>query len=315
MRIVVMGAGAMGGAWGARLHRGGLDVTLVDVDEKIVRAINDQGLELETANEKWIERLPATTSAAELGTVDLVIVFVKSMHTVAAVRAAAPLIGEKTLFLTLQNGLGNAEAIADEVGPERVIAGVTYDSAALAGPGKVRLTNSGATFIGELDGPSSSRVERVVAAFAGAGISAEPTDNGRGLIWGKVLINSVFNATCAITGYLSGEIGKHAPALEWAALVGAETAAVASAVGVQLPYDDPVEKVLQTAKGAGASKASMLQDIEAGRLTEVDHINGAVVRAGEKFGVQTPYNRALTLLVHMLEAKQAARVLAPAASR
>jgi 2-dehydropantoate 2-reductase len=230
------------------------------------------------------------------------------MHTAAAARAAAPMLGPDTHVLTLQNGLGNAEAIAAEVGAQRVLAGVTYDSAVTLGKGHVRLANAGAALIGRFDGDARGVPEPVLAAIAEAGIEASSTDDVEGLIWGKALVNSVFNATCAITSYRSGEIGEHEAAREFAGAVARETAAVAAALGVRLPYDDPVAKVLDVAAGAGQAKASMLQDVEAGRRTEVDQINGAIAAAGERVGVPAPLNRALTLLVHMVEERaEAAR--------
>ncbi|MGB3909781.1 MAG: 2-dehydropantoate 2-reductase [Pseudolysinimonas sp.] len=306
MRIVVFGAGAMGGALGARLIEAGHDVMLVDIDRARVSAINRDGVRLEEDGSERVVKVPATAEIAEVGEAELAIVFVKSQFSGDVARAAKPLAEAGTVFLTLQNGLGNAEAIAAEVGAAQVLAGVTYDSAILDDDGLVRLTNKGATYVGELEGLASERVDGVIAAFRDAGMDAHPTDDAAGLLWGKALVNCVFNATCAITGFRSGEIGEFPLALEWAERVAAETASVAAANGITLPYEDAVERVRTVAKNAGASKPSMLQDVEKGRITEVEHINGAVARAGRRVGVPTPYNDALTTLVGMIDAKNAA---------
>lgn len=305
MRIAVIGSGAMGGSWGARLREGGADVTLLDLDPNLVEAVNTRGLVLETVDGERTVHLPATSDPASVGVVDVIIIFVKTMHTAAVARTAKTMLGPSTLVLTLQNGLGNAETIAKEVGISRVLAGVTYDSAVVLGTGHVRLTNAGATHIGRLDGGPVPAA--VLDAISAAGIDVTKADDVASLIWGKVLVNAVFNATCAVTGLRSGEIGAYPPAREFATLVAQETTAVASALGVAMPYTDPVARVMEVAAGAGDAKASMLQDIEAGRRTEVDQINGAIVAAGERAGVPTPFNRALTLLVHMVEERDAAR--------
>lgn len=309
MRIVVFGAGAMGGAWGARLHEAGNDVVLVDVDHQRVKSINADGINFEERGRTRVVMVPATTEIAHIGHADLAIVFVKSQHTRDVARSVAKALTDPaTVVLTLQNGLGNAEAIAEEVGSGRVVAGVTYDSAVVDGQGVVRVTNSGSTYVGELSGDVSDRVRSIIDVFRESGADAHTTDDALGLLWGKALVNCVFNATCALTGYRSGEIGNFPIALGWAEKVAAETAQVAAALGITLPYDDPVERVRTVARGAGSAKPSMLQDVELGRVTEVEYINGAVVRAGRKAGVPTPYNEALTTLVGMVDAKNAAQL-------
>ena len=303
MRIAVVGAGAMGSVFGGLLAAGGCDVWLVDGWQEHVDALRRDGLRIEVGESQRIVPVNATTDPARVGPVDLVLVQVKSTETDAAVRRSRPLVGDETTFLTLQNGLGNREAIAAVVGEERALAGVTYDSAAMVGPGHVRHTNVSRTYVGEMDGRTTPRVERIAATFSAAGIPTSVSDSLLDLQWGKLLVNAAANAVAAIAGCTAGELARHASARELTRLVAEETATVARAVGAHLP-DDPAAKVHQALAAAGDSKPSMLQDVERGRWTEIDAINGAVVRAGEGVGVPTPYNRCLTLLVRAIEARQ-----------
>lgn len=303
MRIAVVGAGAMGSVFGGLLAAAGCDVWLVDSWREHVEALNRDGLRIEAGGSERVVAVRATTDPARVGPVDLVLVQVKSTETGAAARGSRPLIGGETIFLTLQNGLGNREAIAAVVGEERVLAGVKYDSAAMVGPGHVRHTNVSTTYVGEMDGRTTPRVERIAAVFSESGIPTRVSDRLLDLIWGKLLVNAAANAAAAITGRTAGELVGYAGSRELTSLVAEETAAVARAVGAH-PPDDPAAKVRQALDAAGDSKPSMLQDVERGRWTEIDSINGAVVREGERVGVPTPYNRALTLLVRAIEARQ-----------
>ena len=303
MRIAVVGAGAMGSVFGGLLTAGGCDVWLVDSWQAHVDALSRDGLRIEVGGSQRFVPVKATTDPAQVGPVDLVLVQVKSTDTAPATRAARPLIGDETIFLTLQNGLGNREVIAAIAGEERALAGVTYDSAVMVGPGHVRHTNISRTYVGELDGRTSPRVERIAATFSAAGIPTSVSDSLLDLQWGKLLVNAAANAAGAITGCTAGELVRHASSRDLTRLVAEETAAVARAVGAH-PPDDPATKVHQALAAAGDSKPSMLQDVERGRWTEIDSINGAVVREGERVGVSTPYNRALTLLVRAIEARQ-----------
>jgi len=304
MRIAVIGAGSMGGVFGGRLTAAGNDVWLVDVWQAHVDAMNRDGLRLEAPDGSRVIPVRATSDVAKVGVADLVIVFVKSYDTPAAARSALPLVGENTVLLTMQNGLGNRDAIAAVVGEERVVSGVSYVGAALAGPGHVRQTSSNVSLLGEMDAGPTPRVQRIAGLLEEAGFPVRLTDNLRGEIWGKLLVNCVGNASCALTGLTGLGLIQFPSGREWVRLVAEETAAVAQALGIRLPYPDATEKMFQNCEVAGPAKPSMLQDVEHGRWTEIDYINGAVVREGGRAGVPTPYNRALTLLVRMLESRQ-----------
>ena len=305
MKVAVVGAGGIGSVFGGRLAAAGHDVCLVHRRTPVVEAIQRDGLHLTSASGDEHIRLSATVDTAQVGPVDLVLVATKAFDTRKAAAAARPLVGSNTLVLSLQNGLGNLETIASVLGAERSLLGMTYLGAAVNGPGHVVHTAVGPTFIGEPDGSLSQRVQDLAQMFSAAGLPTQATDRLWDLVWGKLLINAALNATCALTG-AGGEAALGSPATaEWLALVAEETARVASAAGVKLPYADPAERVRQHCRDVGPAKPSMLQDMERNRPTEIDAINGAVVREGQRLGVPTPYNQALLLLVKGREQVQA----------
>ncbi|MHB1004215.1 MAG: ketopantoate reductase family protein [Chloroflexota bacterium] len=304
MRIGVIGAGSMGSVYGGRLAASGNEVWFVDIWQEHVDALNRDGLRLIDATSERVIPAKATTDPGTVEPVDLAIVFVKSPDTAAAVRAALPMAGPETLFLTLQNGMGNRETIAALMGEERVLAGICYVGANLLGPGVVRHTSNAGTLIGEADGYRSARVEKIVGLLNEAGLPAKVSDNIMGEIWGKLIINAIGNASCALTGSLVDDLVKYDCGRQWMRLVADEAEAVARAAGMILPYANAYAKMYANCKVAGPAKPSMMQDVEKGRWTEVDYINGAIVREGERLGIPTPYNRALTLLTKMVEARQ-----------
>ena len=303
MRVCVVGAGALGSTIGGTLASGGCDVTLIDSYAAHVEAINAGGLRILEAGQERVVRVAARTDAAGLAPVDLVIVLVKSFHTGAAVEAVRDAIGPDTLVMSLQNGLGHEDIIAGLVGRARVLAGKTYVGGVLLGPGHVRSGIAGKeTVIGELDGGSSPRVERIAAAMGAAGLITEVSDNIMGTMWDKLLINVACGALTAITRLTYGGLYS-LPALEACSLAAVgEAMAVARASGVALSMQDPREAWVKASAGLPAEfKTSMLQSLENGGVTEVDFIHGSVVRWGERCGVPTPVNSTLVACVKGIE--------------
>jgi 2-dehydropantoate 2-reductase len=305
MKIVIIGAGAMGGLFAARLAAAGEDVSVVDVWAEHVEAIRTQGLILETG-EGVINALPAAASRGEDLAVaaDLVIIFVKSAMTAAAARSAQSLLAPAGRVLTLQNGLGNAETIAAVVGAEKVLAGTTAQGATLLAPGRIRHGGRGDTHIGRLAGPADDFCREAAAILSRAGIPAFAEDAVQTLIWGKLVINAGINALTALLRYSNGQLNDHEETCELVKLAVTEAVQVAAAAKIPLPYGDAVEKVLAVAAATATNRSSMLQDILHGRITEIDAINGALVREGMRLAVPTPVNRTLTLLIKALEKNQ-----------
>ncbi|MGQ9825765.1 MAG: ketopantoate reductase family protein [Desulfotomaculales bacterium] len=301
MKIAVLGAGAMGSLYGAMLAGAGEEVWLVNVWEEHVEAINRRGLTICAGGEERLVRVPATTDPASVGPADLVLVFVKAYSTGQAMRGALSLVGENTAVLTLQNGVGNVEQLCSVVGEGRVLAGSSTFGANMAGPGCVRMAGKGETTLGELNGEVTERLLKIAAAFERAGLSPVISDNIRGVLWTKLLVNVGINPLTAICRVNNGrllEIPELASLLERAV---EEALAVAERKGIRLTVADPVAHVKKVARATADNVSSMRQDMERGRRTEIDVICGAVVKEGAEAGVPTPVNETLALLVRALE--------------
>ncbi|MEM2924579.1 MAG: 2-dehydropantoate 2-reductase [Methanocellales archaeon] len=296
MQIAVMGAGAIGSLFGALLAREGYDVTLIG-REAHVKAILERGLRV-SGLEEFNIRIKAFTRAVEA---DLFLFTVKSYDTEQAARAIP--VGGKTVVLTLQNGIGNEEIIASVVGVERVISGKTSYGSTLVEPGHIRYTGAGETIVGELDGRVTERVRAIAELFNSAGIKTSIARDMRMKIWEKLIINAGINAITAITGLKNGEILKFEELKELMRLAIEEAVAVARASGIAI-RDDMVERTEAVARATAENQSSMLQDVKRGKRTEIEAINGAIVKLGERYGIPTPVNRALTALVKGIEGRR-----------
>ena len=305
--MVVVGAGSLGSAIGGTLAGAGHDVTLVTRDAAHVAAIRQRGLRLDDGRSTRTVAVTATTSCEGVPEADLVIVLVKSFDTADAVRAARPVIGHDTLVLTLQNGVGCEEMIADVVGPERVIAGRTFVGGRIVEPGLVEYGTEGrTTTVGELDGVRSERIERVAARFGSAGMHTIVTDDVVAMMWDKLLVNVSTGAWSALTGLPYGELSIHPDVEPMAIATVAEAMEVARGLGIAITTTDPVEPWRRAWTGLPYGfKASMLQSIEKGSRTEVDVMHGAVCRGGRDAGIPTPINDALWAAVRGLERRLA----------
>ncbi len=303
MKIAVLGAGSLGSALGAALAAGGSEVTLIARSPQQIAAIRSHGLTVLTKSGEHVVRLPAATDCTGLGPVDLLLVLVKSHDTRAALAGAKSLLGPETVVLSLQNGLGHEDEIAALVGRERLLAGKTYVGGELLAPGIVSATIPGKqTFIGELDGALSPRISQVAAEFERAGLTTIVSRNIATTIWDKLLVNVATGALSAITGLAYGELYALPELEQTAAAAVSEAMAVAKASGITVSFTDPLEPWRLAGQGLPASfKASMLQTLEKGQRTEIDFINGAVVREGTRLAVATPVNQALLACIKGIE--------------
>ena len=305
MKIAILGAGAMGSALGALLARAGNDVTLIDVWRDAVEAINRDGLKVQNkAGEIAVQRIRAVTSPTEIGgPVELLLVFVKCYQTAAAVKSATSLIGPKTTVLSLQNGWGNGPRIAELVGRERVLLGVCYHSATVLGPGHVLHAGQGKTFMGELDGSDSDRLQSIAKTFNAAGIAVEPSGQVLKEIWSKLALNAVTLPTSASLQLTADHLCDTEAMQSLMRALLQEVVAVANAQKIPLDFNERWEAITGLLKKlAPNTKGSMLQDVEKRRVTEIDVINGAIVEAGRRLGIATPYNNAMLWLVKALAA-------------
>jgi 2-dehydropantoate 2-reductase len=298
---VVVGAGAMGCALGGHLQAAGAEVDLIDASPEVIDAIRRDGVIVETSEGDLAWRPRITDDPSTLESPDLLIVMVKGTVTPLAIRSASPLVADGTTVLSLQNGWGGGDAIAEVVPPEQIVIGVTYSSSTALAPGRYRQTGRGATFVGPYAGTAPlARAADVATALTDAGWAAEATPGVATEIWKKLILNAATLPTAALTGLSAGALGAGAvnPLVEDLAR---EAVAVAQAQGLDIQLGERLASIAGTLERAGEGKGSMLQDALAHRRTEIDTINGAVVRAGEAAGVPAPLNTAMVALVHGLE--------------
>jgi 2-dehydropantoate 2-reductase len=303
MKIAVVGAGAMGCLYGAAFHRGGADVTLIDVDREHIGAINAHGLQLDTRAGIETLRLPALRPEEAHEGVDLVVLFTKTFHTDAALAGVTAIIGPRTHVLTLQNGLGNDRAVARHVPRERVIAGVSTLPSDLVGPGRVRSHGEGGSKICPAFGGDLSFAQEVAALLSAGGLPTALEPDIEAAIWSKAIFNAAMNTLCALTRRTPGFLGAHDGATALIRAVVFEGVAAANASGVPIDAQPILDLTVVSVTDHADHEASMLQDVKAGRPTEVDAINGAIVRAAQAAGVAVPVTETLWRLVKLEDAK------------
>jgi 2-dehydropantoate 2-reductase len=301
MRIAVIGAGAMGGAFGARLAEAGSDVLLVDVSPPVVASVVRHGVRLVEQDKERSVRVDVTADPSGHAATDFVVFFVKNYHTETAARLAAPLVDGDTTVVSLQNGWGNGETLATAFDPSRIVVGVTYHSATIVEPGKVAHTGEGPTFVGPYAAGSLDRAEAFAQALRSAGFAAEVTAQARNEIWKKLMLNAATLPAAALTRLTARALGEPGPVLDLVDAVAVEAIAIANASGLAIDLEERLGAIHATLARAGSGKPSMLQDIEANRRTEIDVITGAVVREAERLGLDAPLNKALYALVTGLE--------------
>lgn len=296
MKIAVVGAGAMGSIFGARFHQAGHETVLVDVVQPLVDTINAEGVTVVRGDDETVTRVPATTDPAAVGPVDIVVFFTKCYHTSSAAESARPLVGPDTAVASLQNGWGNGDVLAAAYPPGQVVLGVTYNSGLLQGPGRVLHPAEQPTLVGSFaDGGDGAA--RLAEALESAGLAATVASPVRPEIWKKLILNAASLPASALTGMTAGALGTSQDMLDLVSETTREAVAVAQALGYDIDFDERIGTILGLVEKAGPTKASMLQDVEAGRRTEIDVINGAVVRAADEAGVPVPINRTLMQLI------------------
>ena len=303
MKICILGPGSLGSTFGGLLTEGGFDVSMVGPETEHLDAMRRHGLTIIEGSEERTVKVKVATDCRDVGPVDLVIVLVKSSYTRDAIQGAAPLIGEETLAISLQNGLGNEEILAEYIGEERVLSGKTYVGGQIIDPGRVLVGRKGKlTQVGELEGGITERARYIGDLFTRAGLETTVCPEMRTLIWYKLLVNVSTGAISGITGLPYGKLVQVPEAVECGIAAVKEAMAVAQAAGVGLSVKDPGEIFNTAVEGLPFDfKASILQDVERGVRTEIDFINGAVVRIGRQYGIPTPVNQALVAGIKGIE--------------
>ena len=302
-KVAVMGAGAIGSLFGGLLAEGGNDVALI-ARESHAKAIKKDGLTIEGVSGKHVVKVKAVTTPAHLKeTFDLILLTVKAYDTRQAVTEAQPLMGNNSVLLCLQNGLGMEEIASEILGRDRVLRGVTINGVLLKEPGLVIHTGKGETIIGELNTKITERAQKIAEAFSKAELPTRVASNIEGTVWTKILINAGINPFGALTGMKNGELIMIPELRELMTETVVEGINVARKINIELE-GDPVSLMIKTAEMTAQNKNSMLQDIEKGKRTEIDFINGAISNLGKRMGVKTPLNNILTHLVKGLEANR-----------
>lgn len=310
MKVAVVGAGAMGSVYGAMFHDGGNEVAFVEVNQAIVDAITADGAII-TRRDGRVDtyRVPATSDPSTLpGPVDVVLFQVKGFATKAAAELARPIVGPDTIVMTLQNGLGNEDVLREVYPDQPILLGISVHSVSMTAPGRYLHTGTRNTAIGPADEAWYPLAERVVAALLPSGyqVDLEHEAGIRREVFAKWVLNCGSLPTFAITGLATDAVNAHEQVLRICDELTREACELAALEGVALDADERAaynRGLFQTAGG----KASMLQDIEAGRRTEIDTISGAAVRLADKHGVAAPLSRALLALVQGREAAMGVR--------
>lgn len=303
MNIAILGPGAIGLLLAGYLQKTGARVTLVDELPERAALLNREGVRWEGAGTDFRYTVPVTVGLEDPANTDLAILCVKAYHTAGAARGLAR-AGYRGPVLTLQNGVGNAELIAGNCPRCAVIAGITSEGANLAAENHVRHAGAGKTSFGpvEYGRPGDRFLEELLSMLRSAGMDAELSGDPQSLIWGKVLVNAGINPLTAILSVRNGRILEIEHARLLMADLVTEGCEVVRRKGHRLMCDDPVSRVAEVCRLTADNYSSMYSDIKNGRPTEIDFINGAIVREGESLGVPCPRNDAMTKIIHGLEA-------------
>ena len=302
MKIAIVGSGALGCLIaGFFKNRTKEDVWLVDHFSERAKKIGRDGIKVEFTGGSFISRVSVTAAPKDVGHCDLVILCVKSYSTEDACKEMKELVGTTTNILTLQNGIGNMQILNDTFGPEKVIGGVTNHGATLLGAGHVRHAGKGDTVIGRPDGRVLGAVRDIAVVLTKAGLDTKVSKDIDSAIWSKLVINVGINALTAITRLNNGALMEHDEPRQVMRGAVQEAVKVVKRKRIKLSYDDPIQKVESVCKATGANMSSMLQDVLNVKRTEIDFINGAIVRQAKALNIPTPINEVLTNLVKTME--------------
>ena len=302
MKIAVVGCGAMGSVYAVLLADAGHEVWAIDTWKEHVDAMKANGLRLEGASGDRTVRVNATMDAADAGLCDLVILATKAMHVDKAAKSMRPLLRQDTVVLSIQNGLGGPDTAAKVLGRERVLVGVVGGfGASMKAPGHAHHNGWELVRLGELAGPISPRLEAIAEVWRSGGFRVKCFDDIDQLVWEKLICNVCFSGTCAITERTVIEVIEDPDTWKVASGCAIEAYQVARARGIKLDFDDPVAYVHAFGMKIPKARPSMLLDHLAGRMSEIDAINGAIPLAAKAAGLAAPFNEVISALVRAKE--------------
>ena len=301
MKITIVGPGAVGLLFGAFLLKSKEEVHFLDHDEKRAQKLKKDGITIEGISGSHRVDIDIAADPKDIGASDLVLLCVKSYDTEEAIKNAKPLINDNTQVLTLQNGIGNVQILEEAVGEDRVIGGVTSIGANLKGWGQLVHAGRGDTIIGKKDKKTLGPIRDVARTLNKAGFQTKISKDIDAIIWGKLIINVGINALTAITKLNNGALLEHEGTRDIMKMAVSEAVKVAKRKRIKLAYDDPLQKVELVCRATARNISSMLQDVLNKKRTEIDFINGAIVRQGAGCNIPTPANSILTNLVKTIE--------------
>ena len=308
MKIAVVGCGAMGSVYAGLLAAAGHEVWAVDTWREHVEAMQKNGLRVEGASGDRTVKINATTDAKEAGLCDLVIVATKTMHVEAAALASRALIGAETVVISIQNGLGGPDTTAKLLGKERVMVGVVGGfGASMKAPGYAHHNGWELVRLGEFAGPITPRLEAIAKVWESGGFRVKCFDDIDQLVWEKLICNVCFSGTCAVTERTIAEVMDDPDTWQVASGCAIEAYQVARARGIKLDISDPIDYVRNFGSKIPNARPSMLLDHMAGRMSEIEAINGAIPPAALAQGLAAPFNTVISALVRAKERKLGVR--------
>ncbi len=308
MKIAIVGCGAMGSVYAALLAHAGHEVWAIDSWQEHVDAMRSHGLRLEGASGDRTVPVNATTQASEAGPCELVIIATKAMHVEKAAQASRVLLGPNTMVLSIQNGLGGPDTAARVLGRERIMVGVVGGfGASMRGPGHAHHNGWELVRLGEINGPVSPRLQKIAEVWASGGFRVKCFDDIDQLVWEKLICNVCFSGTCTLTEMTISQVMGNADAWTCASNCAIEAYNLAKARNIRVDIDDPVRYVHDFGAKIPDARPSMLLDHMAGRMSEIDFINGAIPVAAQALGVATPFNTVVSTLVRAKERKMGVR--------
>ncbi len=301
MKIIIVGPGAIGCLVAAFLSKTKEEIWLLDKSPERAETLSQKGIAIEGISGNWQAQVKVCAQAKDIGSADLIIICVKSYNTKDAIKSAESAIGDSTHILTLQNGIGNIEIASEAAGADRVIGGVTNLGATYIDIGKIRHAGNGETVLGRLDGKIPVEMRAIREIFNKAGLPTRISRDIKGLLWSKLIINVGINALTAITRLNNGRLTEFEGTRRILTKAVSEALKIAKRKRIKLIYDDPLAKVEAVCEATATNVSSMLQDVLKKKHTEIDFINGVVVRQGQELGIAVPTNAMLVDLVKTIE--------------
>ena len=301
MNIAIVGPGAVGILFATMLIKSGQNVCLFDYKKQRVDLILKDGIFLESKGKVYNNKVKITDKAKDLENINLFLICVKSYDTREAMSSLKPAVSDNSFVLTLQNGIGNIEIISEILGPDRVIAGVTSQGANVISDGKVRHAGFGETAIGMIGGKTPAYLREIREVLNKAGLKTRISKDIRSLIWSKLVINVGINALTAITCLHNGQLLDYEGTRNILRNAVSEAVKIIKRKRIKLIYDDAINKTESVCETTAQNISSMLQDVLRNKKTEIDYINGAIVRQGQSLGIPTPVNCVLLDLVKSIE--------------